>query len=169
MYCYRNLIADDAEAWRRLRQEGTREFPLGFLLTEAEAEGASLDRCREILDAGTFRGVFRNSELVGFCGYRPQWLERIRHRGEIGPFFVMPSHHGTGAAGVLLKGVIAEARQDGIVQLELGVDPDNHRAIRFYEREGFRLYGTHPDAVRMDGVSHDELLYRLKIERPPEE
>lgn len=148
-----------------LRAEGAHDFPLGFLITPTEARRADLDRCREILSAGGFRGVFLASGLVGFCGYRLQGLERIRHRGEIGPFFVAASHQGTGAAGVLLQGVIAEAQENGIEQLELGVDPDNHRAIRFYEREGFELYGTQPDIVRMNGMSHDGLLYRPKIER----
>ena len=166
MFDYRVLQLNDAEAWRGLRLDGAREFPLGFLITPHRASKTSLDSARQIIAAGTQRGVFHNEELVGFCGYRPQRLERTRHRGELGPFFVMRRLHGSGAAKILLNGVISEAREDGIAQLELTVSPENLRAIAFYEREGFERFGLFPDAVRMDGVPGDELLYRLRLQVP---
>lgn len=163
MFDYRILHPDDAEAWRDLRLEGVTEFPLGFLITPQEAMATTLDQARQILAAGTLRGIFRDGKLLGFCGYRPQRLERTRHRGELGPFFVARHAQGTGAARSLLNGVIAEASAGGVEQLELTVSPDNHRAVAFYEREGFERFGMFPDAVRMDGTPGDEHLYRLRL------
>lgn len=163
MFNYRRLQHDDVTAWRDLRIEGAREFPLGFLITPEEAMATSLEDAKKFILGGTLRGVFRDDDLAGFCGFRPQRLKRVRHRAEIGPFFVAGHAQGSGAAKCLLSGVVAEARACGIEQLELTVSPDNHRAVAFYEREGFERFGVFPDAVRMDGAPNDELLYRLRL------
>ena len=163
MFDYRMLQSNDAEAWKDLRLKGVRDFPLGFLITPQEAARTSSENAKQIISVGTLRGVFHDRDLVGFCDYRPQRFERTRHRGEIVLFFVSQHMHGTGAAKVLLNGIILEARAEGIEQLELTVSPENHRAVAFYEREGFERFGVLPDAVRMDDTPSDELLYRLRL------
>lgn len=129
---YAVLDASHGEAWKALHLQGVRDFPIGFLLTLAEAEATSPERCREILEAGQIRGLFDSAALVAFCGFRRQRLALTRHRAEIGPFFVARSHHGHGAAQALMRGVIEEATTLGVGQLELSVDTENARAIRFY-------------------------------------
>ncbi|MEP4030258.1 GNAT family N-acetyltransferase, partial [Roseibium polysiphoniae] len=121
------------------------------------------DRCREILGGGSFRGVFNEGKLVGFCGYRPQQLSRTQHRGVIGPFFVTRSYQGSGAAKVLLAGVIEEAKSNSLAQLELFVDTENLRAMAFYERQGFERVATHYDSVRVDGQSRNDHLFTLRL------
>ena len=160
---YRKLDAADAEQWQVLRLEGARNFPLGFLVTAQEAAAASVEQCRQILANGNSRGVFDGAKLVGFCGYRPERLERTRHRGELGPFFVAREYQGSGAAQRLMRGVVEEARESGIEQLELYVDTKNHRAIAFYERQGFERIAIHPDCVRSGGISRDGYFCRLRI------
>jgi RimJ/RimL family protein N-acetyltransferase len=160
---YAKLTSEHAEQWQALMLEGARDFPLGFLVSVEEVAATSIERRRQILDFGTLRGVFEGESLVGFCGFRPQWFERTRHRAEIGPFFVAGSHQGSGAARVLIEGVIEEARESGIEQLELFVDTENHRAIAFYERQGFERIALHPDGVRIDGVPRDGYFYRLRV------
>jgi GNAT superfamily N-acetyltransferase len=68
------------------------------------------------------------------CGLRREILRRIRHRAEVGPFFVTKVHQAKGAAQALMQGVIDEARACGIEQLELYVDAQNVRAWTFYEK-----------------------------------
>lgn len=162
---YRELTPDDALAWRALRLEGIRDFPLGFLMTVDEARTADIERCRKTLATGAFRGVLMGSALIGFCGFHRSPLARIRHRAEIGPFFVAARYHGSGAADALMDGLIAEAGALGLAQLELFVDTDNHRAIAFYRRHGFKLVATHPDNVRIDGQPRDDHFYRLRLPR----
>lgn len=160
---YKVLAPEHAAAWHALRVIGARDFPMGFLRTVAESEAGGVARGAEILAGGTLRGVFVGVELVGFCGYRRMQLERIRHRVEIGPFFVASEWHGRGAAAAMMQGVIAEARAAGLAQVELIVDTENLRAIAFYERHGFVRAGTHLDSVRIDGVSKDDHFYRLVL------
>ncbi|MEP5761333.1 MAG: GNAT family N-acetyltransferase [Litoreibacter sp.] len=163
-FTYKTVTPDHAAAWRDLRIVGVRDFPLGFLITPDEAEQTSLSHCRDILKGGTIRGVYVEEQLVGFCGYRPQKLSRIRHRGEVGPFFVSQRFQGTGAAKVLMQSVMNEARNDGLAQLELFVDTENYRAIAFYERFGFAQIATYKDSLRLMGQSRDDHFYILRLQ-----
>ena len=86
-----------------------------------------------------------------------------RHRGEVGPFFVTQSYHGTGAAKALMQGVMSEARAHGVEQLELFVDSGNTRAVAFYERLGFTQISIHPDGARIDGQSRTGFFYVLRL------
>ena len=160
---YAALSRQDAKQWQSLRLEGVREFPIGFLVTEAEAATTTLERAADILAAGSTRGVFNDGLLAGFCGFRRSALERVRHRAELGPFFVAARFQGSGAAAVLMSGVIEEARAGGVEQLELFVDTENARAIRFYQRFGFKQAARYIDSVRIDGRSHDDDFMTLRI------
>lgn len=160
---YAVLTREHAEQWLSLRLEGVRDFPVGFLVSKAEAATTSLARAGDILAAGSTRGVFHEQTLAGFCGFRRSTLERLRHRAELGPFFITAHRQGTGAAAVLMSGVIEEARANGVEQLELFVDTENARAIRFYQRFGFRQAATFIDSVRIDGRSHDDYFMTLRI------
>ncbi len=164
-FSYRKLTSEHAAPWHELRLEGARGFPLGFLVTAGEIMATSPERCRQILDFGTTRGVFDGTKLVGFCGFRPATLERTRHRAEIGPFFVAKDYQGSGAAQILIQGIINEARGCCIEQLELFVDTENDRAIAFYERQGFERVAMHPDGVRIEGKPRDDYFYRLRLSR----
>ncbi len=157
------LTPEHAEVWQALRLEGVQKFPLGFLLTVDEAAADNPDRCREILGSRSIRGVFEGEKLVGFCGYRRQQLTRVRHRGDIGPFYVTQSHQGSGAAKVMMDGVIKEAKDSGVAQLELFVDTENQRAITFYKKQGFELVATYVDSIRIDGESRNAYFFTLQI------
>jgi putative acetyltransferase len=62
----------------------------------------------------------------------------LEKRGHIDQFAVAPHVWGTGAAAALLN---EGKRLSGGVPLALDVNQDNARAVRFYEREGFRRMG----------------------------
>lgn len=162
-FYFDRLNSDNAVDWQKLRLEDVRDFPLGFLITEKEALEMRENRAKDILNSGSTRGVFEQKKLIGFCGYRPEQLERTRHRAEIGPFFLTSKFQGSGAAKALMVGVINEARAARIEQLELFVDTENYRAIRFYEKHGFKKIATHPDGVRIDGKTRNDYFYCLRL------
>nr|WP_157415531.1 GNAT family N-acetyltransferase [Agromyces allii] len=57
---------------------------------------------------------------------------------ELGKFYTLASAHGTGSvAGPLMEGTLQAARATGAVAAWLGVNEENGRAIRFYEKHGF--------------------------------
>jgi diamine N-acetyltransferase len=62
---------------------------------------------------------------------------------ELARFYVDRGHHGTPVARTLMDATIAAARDLGASTLWLGVWEHNPRAIRFYEKCGFRDAGSH--------------------------
>lgn len=61
---------------------------------------------------------------------------------ELKRIYLFSRFHGDGTGPRLLQIAIAEARAGGAKRLLLGVHPENHRALTFYQRNGFRRIGT---------------------------
>lgn len=68
---------------------------------------------------------------------------RMFHRAELG-ISVLRDYWGQGIATRLMERLIAFAKENGIEIIDLEVRSDNVRAIRLYERFGFRKIGTYP-------------------------
>lgn len=78
---------------------------------------------------------------------------------ELSKCYVHPAHHGLGAAAELMHASIVEAAEAGARGLWLGVNELNARAIRFYEKSGFRKVGT--KSFRLGStVEHDFVMER---------
>src|SRR3954468_15096883 len=68
----------------------------------------------------------------------------LRPTVELSKCYVRPEHQGRGIAQRLLDASFEAARAHGAIGIWLAVNLDNHRAIRFYERNGFGEVGrTH--------------------------
>ena len=78
---------------------------------------------------------------------------------ELSKCYVHPEHHGLGAAAELMNASVAAAAGSGGRGVWLGVNSQNARAIRFYEKSGFRKVGT--KSFRLGStVEHDFVLER---------
>ena len=78
---------------------------------------------------------------------------------ELSKCYVHPDHHGLGAAAELMHASIAAAAGAGARGLWLGVNNQNARAIRFYEKSGFRQVGTKSFTLG-NTVEHDFVMER---------
>ena len=78
---------------------------------------------------------------------------------ELSKCYVHPDHHGLGAAAELMHASVASAAAAGAAGMWLGVNSQNARAIRFYEKSGFRKVGT--KSFQLGGtVEHDFVMER---------
>ena len=154
----RVLTSDDASTWTTLRLEAIKAFPNAFLTTYDEAAGVPLDRTAAWLDGGQSLGVFADDALVGAGTLGRYQRTQMRHRGNLGPFFVRPRMQGSGAADRLMLAMIDTASADGVWQIELHVAETNTRAIAFYHRHGFIEAGRIPYATVLDGHHETDLL-----------
>ncbi len=71
---------------------------------------------------------------------------------ELRQFYILKPWHGAGFAPAMMDWALAEARRRGAAEIYLSVFTDNHRARRFYEKQGFEpvgrydfMVGTHAD------------------------
>jgi ribosomal protein S18 acetylase RimI-like enzyme len=159
----RRLTADDAEAYRTLRLEGLVAEPSAFGASLEEDAAHSLSSWRERLDSGFTFGVFDGDELGGLAGYYTETGSKTRHRGHVFGVYLRPAFRGTGAATQLLEAVIASARQH-VRFLYLQVTQNNARAVRFYERMGFSIYGNDPGGLLVDGTMYQDYLMLLRLD-----
>lgn len=66
----------------------------------------------------------------------------LRPSIELSKFYVVQGHHGQGIAGALMGETLTLARKRGAAGVWLGVNEENARANRFYEKNGFARVGT---------------------------
>jgi ribosomal protein S18 acetylase RimI-like enzyme len=78
---------------------------------------------------------------------------------ELSKCYVHPDHHGLGAAAELMHASIESAAATGAAGMWLGVNSENARAIRFYEKSGFRRVGTKSFQLGST-VEHDFVMER---------
>lgn len=79
---------------------------------------------------------------------------------DLNKFYVHPDRHGSGAAATLMVAAVDAARAAGARSLWLGVNEENDRANRFYEKQGFAVVGTRRFRLG-DRLEHDVVRERL--------
>ena len=62
---------------------------------------------------------------------------------------ILPDFRQQGIGAILMKEIIQQARFDGYKSLSLSVDPDNHLAVRLYEKLGFEYCGMSGTSLTM--------------------
>jgi GNAT superfamily N-acetyltransferase len=74
----------------------------------------------------------------------PDVATALSHRPsiELSKFYVLPGHHGRGVSAALMAATLDAARSRGASGIWLGVNQENGRANRFYEKNGFARVGT---------------------------
>ena len=80
---------------------------------------------------------------------------------ELRRIYAMARLHGTGVGPALMAQAIEDARRLGKTRILLGVWGENHRAHRFYERQGFDRIGTRQFTV--GSVVHDDYVYARMV------
>jgi tRNA (guanine37-N1)-methyltransferase len=113
-------------------------------LSEERFAGYLSDPARDI------RVAFDDEEPAGYTmlvfgePYDADVAAAIAHRPtvELSKVYVLGHHHGAGIAGPLMAATLSAARERGATGIWLGVNQQNARAVRFYEKSGFAVVGT---------------------------
>lgn len=104
-----------------------------------------------------------DGNVVGNASFTSSPRERIRHRGEFG-ISVVKSAWGMGIGTKLTEAVIDFAKNTaGAEIIHLEVRSDNLRAIRLYEKFGFRKTGTFHGLLKINGELIDFDLMNLYL------
>lgn len=83
---------------------------------------------------------------------------KYRHRSYMG-ISIQQRFCNAGLGGKMIETAVAQARENGFEQIELGVFEDNARAIHLYEKLGFQRFGIQPRAYKLkDGSYRDEII-----------
>jgi putative acetyltransferase len=108
---------------------------------------------RALLDSGSFYVYELDARVRGF--YRVTRQEgRASHVATLSTLAVAPEAKRTGIAQAMVMDAIDRLRSEGILRVELTVESDNPRAIRFYEKLGFEHEGTLRKAYKRSSDAH---------------
>lgn len=108
---------------------------------------------QQLVTSKSFYVVEREGRVQGF--YRAFRYEgRSHHVAYIGTLAVAPEARGSGLAQSMLETAIARLHSEGVVRVELTLEADNPRALRFYSKLGFEFEGTMRHAYKRSSDSH---------------
>jgi GNAT superfamily N-acetyltransferase len=168
----RPITPADAEAFRAMRLEAVRRYPLAFTSDLATLEARTLDAWREQVGAAGGDGdqvimvadaTAAGGTLAGMAGVFTPEQPKLNHVGTVWGVYVREPFRGVGLGDALLRACVDWARRKGLVMLKLSVVAGNDAAHRCYARRGFTAYGVEPNAVRWEGKLYDETLMALRL------
>jgi len=142
--------------WQELGADASPEMVELATLTKPGPFGT---RTHEL---GTYLGIRREGKLVAMAG------ERLKIPGytEVSAVCTHPDHTGNGYAQALMNEVMRRILDRGETPL-LHVREDNHRAVRIYERLGFRTRVLmHFAVIRRDAAPMEDQLPASTIASP---
>jgi ribosomal protein S18 acetylase RimI-like enzyme len=90
---------------------------------------------RRDLERGVvYQLLLEGDRPLGFCGYEELHGELKLHK-----LYLDVAEHGRGLGSMLLRHAEEEARRRGLSKVVLGVNRFNEKAIRVYQRNGYRI------------------------------
>jgi ribosomal protein S18 acetylase RimI-like enzyme len=135
----RQAVLGDEALLRKLRLQALSDAPAAFGSTyEREVARTAADWQRWLSPGVTLLWSDAGEPFGLVAGMRDDTDTRIAH---LMAMWVHPSFRGCGAADELVTALVAWARTEGFALLRLNVMRDNPRAVRFYQRCGFRSTG----------------------------
>ncbi len=88
------------------------------------------------------------------------WCSRSNRRAYIPYLFVLPELQGHGLGSLLLRRMESMLELEGAGRIHLETPADNVRAVRFYERQGYRIL-----ALKHDGRSSHDPFMSVHLEK----
>lgn len=162
----REATPDDAVRYRELRLEALQDSPIAFAADYQQNLNQPFsywqDRLSMQPDEATIFLAEQGGNFIGMTGIMRNGSPKTRHSAWVWGVYVTPERRGLRLAEAIITSCLNWAKVRSIVIAKLGVAVVNQPAIRCYERCGFKIYGTEPQTVFLDGNYYDEhLMYKL--------
>ncbi|MCQ4122304.1 GNAT family N-acetyltransferase [Rhodococcus tibetensis] len=119
------------------------------------------DPCRTVLKVTHQGAIVGYAMLIDGEPADPEVARTVSLRPvtEISKLYVLPGNHGTGVASALMDAIVERALAADCAGLWLGVNQENLRAQRFYQKHGFETVGTKTFLVGSQ-LHHDFVMQR---------
>ena len=104
-------------------------------------DSLTLDKCEKIAYRWTENIIIAKDgdSVVGFVGYGKYRNDELENTGEVFAIYVLSQYYGKGIGYRLIQAALSELAD--YPKIAVWVLKDNKRAIRFYERCGYRFDG----------------------------
>jgi len=151
------LSVTDVDALRAIRLEALKLHPDCFCMDIEAAEAMTNEQWSGSLARGTWFGIRKNGTLIAIAAFTRPASTKLCHTGELSAMYVRADARGSGVADALVRGILGHAVNE-VEQVKLTVNADNARAVKLYERHGFRVVGRLPHIIRVADRLYDELV-----------
>ncbi len=166
----RKLNSSDSENLRKISIQTFKET-FEEVNTEEDMqkyldENLSIEKLKTELENPNSEFYFaeNNDEILGYLklNFKDAQTEKLEENHfEIERIYVLKAFLGQKIGQILFDKAIEIGREKNLEYVWLGVWEENHRAIRFYEKNDFEIFGKH-DFVLGEDVQTD-LLMKMKI------
>jgi GNAT superfamily N-acetyltransferase len=154
----RRLVSADAEMFQALRLRGFLMEPRAFRFAPEDEAAMSRGDIEARLARDHVMGAFDEEKLVGIGGLAWSTGAKPSHKALVFGMYVEDAYRGIGVADAIMRSLI-ETGASRVEILLLTVVATNLRALRFYERWGFRAYGVETRSVKFGEYDYlDETL-----------
>lgn len=105
----------------------------------------------------------QENEILGYLklNFNEAQTEKVEEGYEIERIYVLKAYHGMKIGQMLFEKAISIGKERKMKSVWLGVWEENHRALRFYEKNGFEVFGTHTFVLGSD--TQTDLMMKLKM------
>jgi RimJ/RimL family protein N-acetyltransferase len=165
----REVAPADSSTYFSLRVQSEQEYPQ-FVGFNAERElAAEQSGIVALLSSypseGTIVwGAFEGIRVVGVLALSRRLSRKYAHKALLWGMYVIPEFRGGGAAHALMNASITWATEHSeIVAITLQVALSNIRALQFYKRLGFTVFGTEQRSLFAAGQFHAVHYMELEV------
>ena len=148
----------ESEDARRLADIAYRAWESGILPLLTERPGMREAEQRRL--AQVVSETLGRISVAEVDGVVVAWCSRAAKRAYIPFLFVMPELQGNGLGSMLLRRVETILELEGADRVQLETPADNVLAVRFYEKQGYRIL-----AMRPDGRAAHEPFMSVRLEK----
>ncbi|HCU6014361.1 TPA: GNAT family N-acetyltransferase, partial [Legionella pneumophila] len=162
----RQLFDTDWHLWKEIRLEALNNSPENFGSSYEDEVHMSDADFQNGLSKGYVLGAFVDDLLVSCAGFYTLNSIKTKHRGVLWSMYTRLEYRGKGIATALIQTLIQHAKTS-VTQLHLTCVVSNFVAQAFYQKQGFRIYGTEPKALKINDTFYDEYLMVLDFNEEP--
>lgn len=150
-----------------LAEEHAADLYHGTLLSNAPTKAEETEWLAKMLvsiENGTVINVAAEVDgfLAGNSEVRRSSVPDLSLHGVLGIAVAKP-YRGLGLGSAMLSELLRLSRDAGLRTVELAALATNERAIRLYERVGFRRVGTIPKKINRRGTAIDEMVMSIEL------
>ncbi|MBA4119038.1 MAG: N-acetyltransferase [Candidatus Puniceispirillum sp.] len=153
----KQLEDQDWQIWKRLRLEALKQAPECFGSSYEEEVTWPDAAFQKTLSQSDVFGAFKGKSLIACGCFCVLNSIKTKHRGILWGMYTAAPWRGRGVASLLLEHLIAHGKMR-VTQLHLTCVTSNGAALALYQKHGFNIYGTEPQALKVGDKYFDEHL-----------
>ncbi|QBY00110.1 GNAT family N-acetyltransferase [Rhodophyticola sp. CCM32] len=160
----RRLTAADAAAFRDIRLLMLQTDPAAFGSTYADWAAKPMAEIKAWIEMMHLFAAMEGDQCLATAAWHRFKGDTVSHRGHVIAVYTRPEARGQGLFRQIMAALEADARAEGVLQLDLDVSVSQPAAFAGYLALGYTELGRCPRALCHDGVYSDKIMMQKLFE-----